>query len=96
MAEWSNAADSKSVVRLSVPGVRIPLSPPLALVVVLAVFTGRGIDAYSRTFPPYYHIGRFGGKQMKLVIAKPSPYARKARVALIEKAIPFETVIDLP
>ena len=33
---------------------------------------------------------------MKLVIAKPSPFARKARVALIEKAIPFETVIDLP
>ncbi len=33
---------------------------------------------------------------MKLVIAKPSPFARKARVALIEKGIPFETVIDLP
>jgi glutathione S-transferase len=33
---------------------------------------------------------------MKLVIAKPSPYARKARVALIEKRIPFETVIDAP
>jgi glutathione S-transferase len=33
---------------------------------------------------------------MKLVIAKPSPYARKARVALIEKRIPFETVIDVP
>ena len=29
---------------------------------------------------------------MKLIIAKPSPYARKARVALIEKAIEFETV----
>src|SRR5687767_10603100 len=28
MAEWSNAADSKSVVPLAVPGVRIPLSPP--------------------------------------------------------------------
>ena len=27
MAEWSNAADSKSVVLLAVPGVRIPLSP---------------------------------------------------------------------
>lgn len=33
---------------------------------------------------------------MKLVIAKPSPYARKARVALIEKGIPFETEIDVP
>src|SRR4051812_26504486 len=29
MAEWSIAADSKSVVRFTVPGVRIPLSPPL-------------------------------------------------------------------
>ena len=33
---------------------------------------------------------------MKLVIAKPSPFARKARVALIEKGIAFETVIDVP
>ena len=33
---------------------------------------------------------------MKLVIAKPSPYARKARIALLEKRIPFETVIDAP
>jgi len=33
---------------------------------------------------------------MKLIIAKPSPYARKARVALLEKAIPFETEIDVP
>ena len=33
---------------------------------------------------------------MKLVIARPSPFARKARVALLEKAIPFETEIDLP
>src|SRR5688572_6009660 len=29
MAEWSIAADSKSVVPARVPGVRIPLSPPL-------------------------------------------------------------------
>ena len=28
MAEWSKAVDSKSIVRLRVPGVRIPLSPP--------------------------------------------------------------------
>jgi glutathione S-transferase len=33
---------------------------------------------------------------MKLIIAKPSPYARKARIALLEKRIPFETVIDVP
>ncbi len=33
---------------------------------------------------------------MKLVIARPSPYARKARVALLEKGIPFETEVDLP
>lgn len=33
---------------------------------------------------------------MKLVIAKPSPYARKARVALIEKGIEFETVVENP
>jgi glutathione S-transferase len=33
---------------------------------------------------------------MKLIIAKPSPYARKARVALLEKAIPFEVEIDVP
>jgi glutathione S-transferase len=33
---------------------------------------------------------------MKLVIAKPSPYARKARIALLEKRIPFEMVIDVP
>ena len=29
MAEWSKAVDSKSIVRSHVPGVRIPLSPPL-------------------------------------------------------------------
>lgn len=33
---------------------------------------------------------------MKLIIATPSPYARKARVALLEKNIPFETVIENP
>lgn len=33
---------------------------------------------------------------MKLVIATPSPFARKARVALLEKGIPFETLIDNP
>src|SRR5881409_372794 len=33
---------------------------------------------------------------MKLIIAKPSPYARKARVALLEKSIPLETEIDVP
>ena len=29
MAEWLKAVDSKSTVRVRVPGVRIPLSPPL-------------------------------------------------------------------
>jgi glutathione S-transferase len=33
---------------------------------------------------------------MKLIIAKPSPYARKARIALLEKRIPFESEIDVP
>lgn len=33
---------------------------------------------------------------MKLVIATPSPFARKARVALLEKRIAFETEIDVP
>ena len=33
---------------------------------------------------------------MKLIIAKPSPYARKARIALIEKGIEFETVVENP
>ena len=31
VAEWTNAADSKSVVALVLPGVRIPLSPLIAL-----------------------------------------------------------------
>ena len=29
VAEWSKAVDSKSIVRLRVPGVRIPPSPPI-------------------------------------------------------------------
>ena len=33
---------------------------------------------------------------MKLIIARPSPYARKVRVALIEKNIPFETMVENP
>jgi glutathione S-transferase len=33
---------------------------------------------------------------MKLIIAKPSPFARKARVALLEKGIAFETEVDTP
>ena len=31
VAEWSKAVDSKSIVRLHVPGVRIPPSPPVIL-----------------------------------------------------------------
>src|SRR5262245_11673157 len=43
MPEWSNGADSKSVVRLAVPGVRIPLSPPpFQLNKALAIVTGAG------------------------------------------------------
>jgi glutathione S-transferase len=33
---------------------------------------------------------------MKLIIASPSPYARKARVALNEKAIEHDIVMDIP
>ena len=33
---------------------------------------------------------------MKLIIAKPSPYARKARVVLREKNIDCEEIIDIP
>jgi glutathione S-transferase len=33
---------------------------------------------------------------MKLVIAKPSPFARKVRVALHEKALAFEEVVENP
>lgn len=33
---------------------------------------------------------------MKLVIASPSPYARKARVVLNEKGIDHEIVMDIP
>ena len=33
---------------------------------------------------------------MKIIIATPSPYARKARVALREKNINFEEIIDVP
>lgn len=33
---------------------------------------------------------------MKLIIARPSPYARKVRVALAEKNIAFETIVENP
>lgn len=33
---------------------------------------------------------------MKLIIAKPSPYARKARVALQEKGIAYEEIVNNP
>jgi glutathione S-transferase len=33
---------------------------------------------------------------VKLIIARPSPYARKARIALIEKGISFDTVVENP
>ena len=33
---------------------------------------------------------------MKLIIATPSPFARKVRVALLEKKIKYEEIIDIP
>ena len=33
---------------------------------------------------------------MQLIIATPSPFARKARIALLEKRIAFETIVDNP
>ena len=33
---------------------------------------------------------------MRLVIARPSPFARKAHIALLEKGIAFETVVENP
>ena len=33
---------------------------------------------------------------MKLLSATPSPYARKVRIALIEKALPFELLTEVP
>ena len=33
---------------------------------------------------------------MRLISATPSPYARKVRIALAEKAIPFELVTEIP
>ena len=33
---------------------------------------------------------------MKLIIATPSPFARKARVVLLEKKIDFEEIVDVP
>jgi glutathione S-transferase len=33
---------------------------------------------------------------MQLLVATPSPFARKARIALLEKGIPFEVVVDNP
>mgnify|MGYP002784500318 CR=1 FL=1 len=40
--------------------------------------------------------GRAHNGDVKLYIATPSPFARKARIALIEKGVPFETVIENP
>ncbi|KAF6226182.1 hypothetical protein HO133_009048 [Letharia lupina] len=35
-------------------------------------------------------------KMLKLISATPSPYARKVRIALIEKRIPFELLTEVP
>ena len=37
-----------------------------------------------------------GSFVMKLFIATPSPFARKARVTLLEKQIPHEIIVDNP
>ena len=37
-----------------------------------------------------------GGRMMKLISATPSPYARKVRITLAEKGIPFELVTEVP
>ena len=40
---------------------------------------------------------RIGTKTMyKLISATPSPYARKVRIALMEKSIPFELITEVP
>ena len=33
---------------------------------------------------------------MKLIIATPSPFARKVSIALLEKKIKYEEIIDIP
>ena len=33
---------------------------------------------------------------MKLIIATPSPFARKVRISLLEKKIKYEEIIDIP
>src|SRR5262245_59612594 len=40
--------------------------------------------------------GRKRGDMYRLISATPSPYARKVRIALAEKAIPFELVTEVP
>src|SRR5947208_17124292 len=37
-----------------------------------------------------------GEATMKLISATPSPYARKVRIALAEKGLPFELVTEVP
>ena len=49
VAEWSNAAVLKTVERESVPGVRIPPPPPLALAKSFSAFgVGRNFSLFSR------------------------------------------------
>jgi glutathione S-transferase len=46
---------------------------------------------------PFSFCARAGAiAAMKLYIATPSPFARKARIALLEKGIPFEAVVENP
>jgi len=37
-----------------------------------------------------------GGAPLRLISATPSPYARKVRIALAEKGIPFELITEVP
>ncbi len=50
MAEWSNAAVLKTVVRSRGPGVRIPLSPPKTKVEIPSFFCLLPVDKYFEFF----------------------------------------------
>lgn len=56
MAEWSKAADSKSVVPLAVPRVRIPISPPFYLSIIKRVTLSRPLT-FTKTFTKKVFMG---------------------------------------
>ena len=41
-------------------------------------------------------LAKLGGVDVQLISAAPSPFARKVRVALLEKSIPFELITVNP